>query len=45
MLLIAGDLTFRPDRDEAALRALFRAFGDMQVPVYMVLGNHDVEKP
>jgi DNA repair exonuclease SbcCD nuclease subunit len=45
MVFIAGDLTFRPALDQKELEELFQPLEDLQMPVYMVLGNHDVEHP
>lgn len=41
-VLIAGDLTFDPDRDMKTLLAPFRR---LQVPAYSVPGNHDEQRP
>ncbi len=45
MVFIAGDLTFRPSVNSEDMKELFQPLADLRVPVYMVLGNHDVEKP
>jgi predicted MPP superfamily phosphohydrolase len=42
MVLIAGDLTYDPPRDVAAALAPLR---HLDKPVYVVLGNHDVQLP
>ncbi len=44
MVLIAGDFTFEPTRDQQ-LDELFAPLRDLNVPIYAVLGNHDVEQP
>lgn len=44
MVLIAGDFTFEPLPDQP-LDELFAPLRDLRVPVYAVLGNHDVEHP
>lgn len=43
MLLIAGDFTYYPELHQ--LPALFAPLQELQMPVYAVLGNHDVERP
>ncbi len=43
MILIAGDFTYWPDKDD--IPYLFESLGLLEVPVYAVLGNHDVERP
>lgn len=45
MVFIAGDMTFRPSIHIEDMKELFQPLADLRVPVYMVLGNHDVEKP
>jgi predicted MPP superfamily phosphohydrolase len=45
MVFIAGDLTFWPPLDQKKMEELFRPLSYLEVPVYMVLGNHDVEEP
>jgi uncharacterized protein len=45
MVFIAGDLTYRPPIDVDQMEELFQPLADLRVPIYMVLGNHDVEKP
>jgi predicted MPP superfamily phosphohydrolase len=42
-VMIAGDFTYEPEKGE--LSKLFDSFSDVKVPVYAVLGNHDVERP
>jgi predicted MPP superfamily phosphohydrolase len=42
MVLVAGDLTYDPPRDLAAALAPLR---HLDKPVYVVLGNHDVQLP
>ncbi len=42
VLLVAGDWTYDPPLDLAAGLA---PFGELNIPVYTVLGNHDLEKP
>lgn len=44
MVLIAWDLTNMPTSDQS-LEELFQPFGDLRVPAYVVLWNHDVEMP
>ncbi len=44
MVLIAGDLTYEPLPDQP-LDELFAPLRDLEVPVYAVLGNHDVQMP
>ena len=45
-VLIAGDVTFEPlDESVEGLSSLLWPLSDLQVPVFAVLGNHDVEKP
>jgi len=44
MVLIAGDLTFEP-LPEQRLKELFAPLRDLNVPLYVVLGNHDTEHP
>lgn len=45
-VLIAWDFTNTPkDTSTKALTTLFAPLADIQVPVYAVLGNHDVEVP
>jgi predicted MPP superfamily phosphohydrolase len=44
MVLIAGDFTNQPTPQQS-LGELFQPLGDLQVSVYAVLGNHDVQKP
>ena len=41
-LLIAGDFTYLPHR---SLRELCAPLREVRVPVYAVLGNHDLERP
>lgn len=45
MVFIAGDLTFWPTISKESFQELFQPLTDLRVPVYMVLWNHDVEKP
>jgi predicted MPP superfamily phosphohydrolase len=40
-VLIAGDLVYDPQN----IDKLFEPFGDIAVPVYAVMGNHDLEYP
>lgn len=42
-VFIAGDLTYEPNISE--LGSLFAALHKIELPVYWVLGNHDVERP
>lgn len=42
-VFIAGDFTYEPNKEE--LNELFSALGNINKPVYAVLGNHDVERP
>ncbi|USN54440.1 MAG: metallophosphoesterase [Candidatus Peribacteria bacterium] len=44
MVLIAGDLSYVPRRDQR-LEVLLSPWAESKVPVFAVLGNHDVEKP
>lgn len=44
MVLIAGDFTYEP-LHEQRLEELFAPLNDLNVPVFAVLGNHDVQKP
>ncbi len=44
MVLIAGDMTYHP-RANQDLEELFLPLADLEMPVFAVLGNHDVEKP
>ncbi|MBN1499889.1 MAG: metallophosphoesterase [Spirochaetes bacterium] len=43
MVLIAGDLTYWPEK--YGIDDLFLPFENFRIPVYAVLGNHDVKKP
>ena len=43
MVMIAGDWTFHAEPDD--LEDIFRPLSYLHVPVYGVLGNHDVEHP
>lgn len=43
-VFIAGDFTFYPTKNQD-LDELFQPLGDLKVPVYAVLGNHDEQKP
>jgi len=45
MVFIAGDLTFWPEINKKSMEELFQPLADLRVPIYMVLGNHDVEYP
>lgn len=42
-VLIAGDLTYHPDIDE--IPTLFAALQNLDAPLFIVLGNHDVGFP
>jgi len=42
-LLIAGDFTYEPKIEE--LEKLFAPLKDIKVPIFVVLGNHDKQKP
>ena len=42
-ILIAGDLTYEPKKED--IQQLFSPLKEIHIPVYVVLGNHDVEKP
>jgi hypothetical protein len=45
-VFIAGDFTHYPDEDEIQkMETMFAPLKDIKVPVYAVLGNHDLEKP
>ncbi len=45
-ILIAWDLTYNPKKiDAESLEKIFSAFSQIQIPVFFVLGNHDIEKP
>lgn len=43
-VFIAGDFTYEPTPNQS-LRTLFAPLSEIKVPVYAVLGNHDVGKP
>lgn len=45
IVLIAGDLTYEPDTEEAVLAQLFAPLARLNKPVYAVLGNHDQQMP
>jgi len=42
-LLIAGDLTYEPQLSD--MKKLFAPLQNVQVPIYVVLGNHDCQRP
>jgi len=42
-VFLAGDLTYHPDPDE--IPESFAALGDLEAPLFAVLGNHDVGFP
>ena len=42
-VLVAGDWTYEPETED--LDRLFQPFAELKIPVYGVLGNHDVERP
>ncbi|MEM1312180.1 MAG: metallophosphoesterase [Patescibacteria group bacterium] len=43
IVLMAGDWTYYPDKNQ--LENIFSPLKDLEVPIYGVLGNHDVEFP
>jgi predicted MPP superfamily phosphohydrolase len=42
-VLIGGDFAYEPQFDD--MKLLFAPLGNIKVPVYAVLGNHDCERP
>lgn len=41
LVLFAGDFSYHPE----GLDRLYQPFADLRIPLYAVLGNHDVERP
>jgi len=42
-VFLAGDITFHPDAED--IPSLIAPLGDLDAPLYAVLGNHDVGRP
>lgn len=42
MVMIAGDFLYEP-LESQSLEELFQPLGDLEVPIYVVLGNHDTK--